>query len=157
MYKRILIAVDGSQTSNKALTAALQLARDASGQVRLIHVVDDLAYISGYEAYGACSAELIDIAQKVGSKILDDSLAIAKAAGVQADQMLFEKFGEPLGDTVADAAKRWNADLIVVGTHGRRGIGRMFLGSGAEQIIRLAPIHVLVVRSLDDEGHSAVS
>jgi nucleotide-binding universal stress UspA family protein len=157
MYKRILIAVDGSQTSNKALTAALQLARDASGQVRLIHVVDDLAYISGYEAYGAYSAELIDIAQKVGSKILDDALAIAKAAGVQADQMLFEKFGEPLGDTVADAAKRWNADLIVVGTHGRRGIGRMFLGSGAEQIIRLAPIHVLVVRSLDDEGHSAVS
>jgi nucleotide-binding universal stress UspA family protein len=157
MYKRILIPVDGSQTSNKALTAALQLARDAGGQVRLIHLVDDLAYISGYEAYGAYSAELIDIAQKVGFKILDDALAIAKAAGVPADQMLLEKFGEPLGDTVADAAKRWNADLIVVGTHGRRGIGRMFLGSGAEQIIRLAPIHVLVVRSQDDEGHSAVS
>jgi nucleotide-binding universal stress UspA family protein len=152
MYKRILIPVDGSQTSNKALTAALQLARDASGQVRLIHLVDDLVYISGYEAYGAYSAELIDIAQKVGFKILDDALAIAKAAGVQADQMLFEKFGEPLGDTVADAAKRWNADLIVVGTY-----GRMFLGSGAEQIIRLAPIHVLVVRSHDDEGHGAAS
>jgi nucleotide-binding universal stress UspA family protein len=157
MYKRILVPVDGSQTSNKALTAALQLARDASGQVRLMHLVDDLAYISGYEAYGAYSAELIAIAQKVGQKILDDALAIAKAAGVQADQMLFEKLGAHLGETVADASKRWNADLIVVGTHGRRGVGRMFLGSGAEQIIRLAPVHVLVVRSQDDEGHHAPS
>lgn len=152
MYKRILIPVDGSHTSNKALTAALQLARDASAQVRLIHVVDELAYLSGYEAYAAYSAELIEVAQKVGKKILDDAMAIAQAAGVEADQMLFEKFGEHLGETVADAAKHWNADLIVVGTHGRRGIGRMFLGSGAEQIIRLAPMHVLVVRSQDGEG-----
>jgi nucleotide-binding universal stress UspA family protein len=157
MYKRILIPVDGSSTSNKALTAALQLARDASAQVRLIHVVDELAYLSGYEAYAAYSAELIEVAQKVSKKILDDSMAITQAAGVEADQMLFEKFGEHLGETVADAAKLWNADLIVVGTHGRRGIGRMFLGSGAEQIIRLAPVHVLVVRSEDSEGSSKVA
>jgi nucleotide-binding universal stress UspA family protein len=157
MYKRILIPVDGSQTSSKALTAALQLARDANGQVRLVHMVDDLAYIGGYEAYGAYSAQLMEIAQKVGNQILDGALAVARAAGVQADQMLFDKFGAQLGETVADASKRWNADLIVVGTHGRRGIGRMFLGSGAEQIIRLAPVHVLVVRSLDDEGHHAPS
>jgi nucleotide-binding universal stress UspA family protein len=157
MYKRILIPVDGSQTSSKALTAALQLARDASGQVRLVHMVDDLAYIGGYEAYGAYSAQLMEIAQKVGNQILDGALAVAKATGVQADQMLFDKFGAQLGETVADASKLWNADLIVVGTHGRRGIGRMFLGSGAEQIIRLAPVHVLVVRSQDDEGHQATS
>ncbi len=69
-----------------------------------------------------------------------------EAAGVEADNMLFDNFGERLGDAVADAAKRWNADLVVVGTHGRRGIGRVFLGSGAEQIIRLAPVPVLVVR-----------
>lgn len=157
MYKRILIPVDGSHTSNKALTAALQLARDASAQVRLIHVVDELAYLSGYEAYAAYSAELIEVAQKVGKKILDDAMAIAQAAGVEADQVLFEKFGEHLGETVADAAKRWNADLIVVGTHGRRGIGRMFLGSGAEQIIRLAPVHILVVRSQDGEDSKTVA
>jgi nucleotide-binding universal stress UspA family protein len=157
MYKRIFIPVDGSQTSNKALTAALQLAKDAGAQVRLIHVVDELAYLSGYEAYASYSAELIEIAQKVGNKILEDAMAMAKAAGVEADQTLFEKYGEHLGDTVADAAKRWNADLIVVGTHGRRGMGRMFLGSGAEQIIRLAPVHVLVVRSQENESSETVS
>jgi nucleotide-binding universal stress UspA family protein len=149
MYKRILIPVDGSPTSNSALKSALHLAKDASGQVRLIHVVDELAYLTGYEAYGAYSVDLIDIAQKIGKKILDDAMAIAKAAGVQADQMLIEKYGEHLGETIADAARSWNADLIVVGTHGRRGVGRVFLGSGAEQIIRLAPIPVLVIRSIE--------
>jgi nucleotide-binding universal stress UspA family protein len=157
MYKRILVPVDGSHTSNKALTAALQLARDVDGQVRLIHVVDELVYLRGYEAYVAYSAELIKVAQQVGNKILDDAMAIVKAAGVQADQMLIENFGDHLGETVADAAKRWNADLIVVGTHGRRGVGRLFLGSGAEQIIRLAPIPVLVVRSQDGESSQTAS
>jgi nucleotide-binding universal stress UspA family protein len=153
VYKRILIPVDGSQTSTRALTAALQLARDSGGRVRLIHVVDELAYFSGYDAYGGYSAELIRIAQENGAKILDDAMAIAKSAGVEADKFLFEKFGERLGETVADEAKSWNADLVVVGTHGRRGVGRMFLGSGAEQIIRLAPTPVLVVRS--QEGNTS--
>jgi nucleotide-binding universal stress UspA family protein len=150
MYKRILVAIDGSPTSNMALTAALQMARDSDGQVRLIHVVDELAFFSGLDAYSGYSVELIRIAQENGNKILEDGMAIARSAGVAADNMLFERYGDSLGDTVADEAKRWNADLIVVGTHGRRGVGRMFLGSGAEQIIRLAPIPVLVVRSQEN-------
>ncbi len=56
---------------------------------------------------------------------------------------------------VADAAKEWNADLIVVGTHGRRGVGRALMGSGAEQIIRLAPVPVLVVRLGEGSGSKA--
>jgi nucleotide-binding universal stress UspA family protein len=151
MYKRILIPVDGSPTSNRALTAALQMARDSDGQVRLIHVVDELVFFSGMDAYSGNSAELIRIAQDMGNKILEDGMAIARSAGVAADNMLFEKYGESLGETIANEARRWNADLIVVGTHGRRGVGRLLLGSGAEQIIRLAPTHVLVVRSQDDD------
>ena len=146
MYKRILVPVDGSPTSNRALTTALQVARDAGGRVRLVHVVDELAYLSGFDQFGGYSGELIKAMQENGAKVLNDAMAIAQAAGVEADNMLFDNFGERLGESVADAAKRWNADLVVVGTHGRRGIGRVFLGSGAEQIIRLAPVHVLVVR-----------
>ena len=89
--------------------------------------------------------------REAGSKILADALAIAQAAGVEVDTMLFDKLGGRLGETVADAAKLWNADLIVVGAHGRHGLGRSFIGSGAEQIIRLAPVHVLVVRDTDPE------
>ena len=61
--------------------------------------------------------------------------------------MLYDNFGEHLADVVSEAAKLWNADLIVVGTHGRRGIGRVLMGSGAEQIIRMAPVPVLVIRA----------
>lgn len=146
MYKRILVPIDGSETSNKALVAALQLARQGGGRVRLIHAVEELAYLSGFDQYGGYSGDLVRIMRENAAKILGDGTAIAKSAGVEADNMLYDKFGERLGEVVADAAKSWNADLIVVGTHGRRGVGRMLMGSGAEQVIRLAPVPVLVIR-----------
>lgn len=77
-------------------------------------------------------------------QILDD--AMATAAGVGADTVLVE--------AVAEAARPWKADLVVVGTQGRRGVGRMLLGSGAEQLIRRAPVPVLVIRS-ETESQSA--
>ncbi len=153
MYQRILVPVDGSETSNKALVAALQLARVTGGRVRLIHVVEELAYLSGYEEYGGYSVELIKVMRETGTKVLNDGMAIAQAADVEADNLLYDNFGGRLAEVVADAAKQWNADLIVVGTHGRHGIGRMLLGSGAEQILRLAPVPVLVIRS--GEGSSS--
>lgn len=149
MYKRILVPVDGSETSNKALVAALQLAREGGGSVRLAHVLEDLTYLAGYEQFGGYSGDLLGIMREAGNRILHDGLDIAKAAGVQADSMLFAKLGERLPEVIAGAAREWNADLIVLGTHGRRGVGRALLGSGAEQIIRQAPVPVLVVRSAE--------
>lgn len=155
MYKRILIPVDGSETANKALVAALQIARDSGGRVRIIHVIEEMAYLTGYEQYGGYSGELISAMRETGNKVLNDAMAIAQAAGVEADNLLFDNFGERLGEVVANTAKQWDADLIVVGTHGRRGIGRMLLGSGAEQILRLAPVPVLVIRSGEDSSSKA--
>lgn len=149
MFKRILVPVDGSPTANKALVAALQIARDGGARVVLVHVVEELAFVDGYDMYGGHSGELLRVMREAGEKLLDEALAIAQAAGVEADKMLFDKFGERLGEVVADAARQWRADLIVVGTHGRRGLARVFLGSGAEQIIRLVPVPVLVIRSTD--------
>jgi nucleotide-binding universal stress UspA family protein len=146
MYQRILVPVDGSATSSQALAAAIGLAQSFKARLRLVHVVDETAYLSGYDQFGGYSGELIRAMKESGAKVLADAMAQARAAGVEADDMLFDKFGERLGDTVAQAAKLWNADLIVVGTHGRRGLGRVVMGSGAEQIIRQAPVHVLVVR-----------
>lgn len=142
MFKRILVPVDGSATSSKALTAALQLARESGGRVRVTHSLDELAYLSGFEYSG----EVIKVARENAAKVLDDAMAIAKASGVPADQQLVDQPGQRLGQTVSDAALAWEADLIVVGTHGRRGIGRVLMGSGAEQVIRAAPVPVLVIR-----------
>lgn len=147
MYQRILVPVDGSDTANKALVAALQMARESGGRVRLVHVIDALAYLTGYEQNGAYSGELIAALRGAGLKVLDDALAIAQAAGVEADSELRDGLGERLGDTVSQAADAWKADLVVVGTHGRRGLGRLLLGSGAEQILRMARTPVLVIRA----------
>ena len=149
MYRRIMVSVDGSATSNKALVAATEMASYPGGRavLRLIHVLDEMAYFTGFDPYGGQSGELIKIMRETGEKILRDALAIVQAAGIDADTVLIDKFGERLGETVAAEAQGWKADLIVVGTHGRRRVGRMFLGSGAEQIIRLAPVPVLVIRT----------
>lgn len=147
MYRRILVALDGSETSMRALTASLNLARQGGGRVRLVHVVEELAYLGGFDPYGASSGDLIKVIRENGAKVLATGLAAAGSAGVEADTVLYDNFGERLPEAMADAAKQWKADLIVVGTHGRRGIGRVLMGSGAEQIIRLSPVPVLVIRS----------
>lgn len=142
-FQRILVPIDGSETSNKALVAALQIARDDGGQVRLAFALDEMAFISGYEYSG----NLIEIARQGAAKTLGDGLAIARAAGVPSDTRLIDAPGRRLGETIADEARAWKADLVVVGTHGRRGMSRVLLGSGAEQIIRMAPTPVLVIRA----------
>jgi nucleotide-binding universal stress UspA family protein len=139
MYRRILVAVDGSDTSNKALVAALQLARDRDAQVLLLHCIDELLLLAeGGLGLGSGSER--------GRRVLEDAEAIAKAAGARVETRLADMPAQRLGETVSDHAKDWKADLIVIGSHGRRGVGRLLLGSGAEQILRLAPVPVLCVR-----------
>jgi nucleotide-binding universal stress UspA family protein len=145
MYQRILVPDDGSPTARKALDSAIALAKESNGQIRLFHLLEELPYL-GYELYGNYNAELMESLRTASNTILADGMAHIESAGVSADTVLVDKFGELLGDATAKAAAEWGADLIVVGTHGRRGVGRLFLGSGAEQIIRLAPVPVLVVR-----------
>ena len=143
MYKRILVPVDGSETSNRAVVAALQMARENGGRVRLVHALDELAYLSGYEY----SADLLKAARDEGNNVLEGARSMAQSAGVPADAKLVETAGRRLGELVAEEARSWEADLVVVGTHGRRGMSRILLGSGAEQVLRLAPVPVLAVRT----------
>lgn len=142
MFKRILVPVDGSPTSSKALDLALQLAREGDASIRLVHSFDELAYLTGFEVL----PQLLEEARRYAGEVLDDGLKLAVNQRVPADARLLEAPGRRLGELVAEAATAFRADLIVVGTHGRHGIGRMALGSGAEQVIRNAPVPVLAVR-----------
>ena len=150
MYKRILVPVDGSETSNRALVAALQMARETDGRVRLLHALDELAYLSSFEYSG----QVLEAARKGGAKALEDAMAIATASGVPSDHKMVEVSGQRLGEVVAQEARDWGADLIVIGTHGRRGVSRVLLGSGAEQVLRLAPVPVLAVRTPEEPAAS---
>lgn len=141
-YKRILIPIDGSPTSNKALVAALELGRENGARVRVMHALDELALVSGFEYSG----ELMKAAREQGQKALDDALAIVRYSGVEGDTHLMETPGKRLGEAVAEESSAWDADLVVVGTHGRRGLSRVLLGSGAESVLRLATVPVLVIR-----------
>lgn len=145
VFKKILVPVDGSSTSNQALDLALRLAKDDQASVRLLHCLDELAFLDAYEY----SRELIQQARQAAQKILQDALATAQKTGVKADTLLLERAGQRLGHSVADACGDWGADLVVVGSHGRRGIGRLLLGSGSEQILRTSPVPVLLVRGFD--------
>ena len=148
MFKRIFVPVDGSPTSNKALVAALNLARDCGASVRLLHCLDQLVYMGAYDY----NAELLAVVREDAGRVLADALAICEAAGIETDTVLVDDPGQRLGVSVSEEAKKWGADLIVVGTHGRRGIGRLLLGSGAEEILRMAPVPVLTVRGEDEKS-----
>lgn len=143
MYKRILVPFDGSDTSRKALDSAIQLARESGGRLRIIHSLDELRYVSPYDY----TVEVLETARSGANAALAEALRLASAADVAAETAMLEGVDLRLGEIVADDARAWHADLVVVGTHGRRGVGRVLLGSGAEQIIRLAPVPVLAVRS----------
>ena len=157
MYRRILIAVDGSKTSNKALIAAVEMAGYSGGRsvIRLIHVLDEMAYFTGLDPYAGQTYSAVHAMRQAGEKILAEGLAICLSAGVNADTMLVDQLGARLAESVANIAKDWDASLVVVGTHGRKGIGRMLMGSGAEQIIRLSTCPVLVIRG--EEGTSVAA
>ena len=146
MFQRILVPVDGSEASNEALQTAISMAAQGAGQLRLVHVLDHTTYLTGYDPLGGSSGQLFGAVRDSGLDVLQQGTSLAQARGLQVDATLVERLGSRLGDAVAEEATACGADLIVLGTHGRSGPSRLLLGSGAEQIIRLAPVPVLVVR-----------
>jgi nucleotide-binding universal stress UspA family protein len=150
MYQRILVPVDGSPTSERGLDEALQLARLTGGSIRLLHVVDELSVAMGSTAgFMPAAPDTFTLLRDGGSQILASAQARAEAAGVAVDTVLDESLGGRISDLVVAQAQRWPADLIVIGTHGRRGVGRLLMGSDAEQILRQAPVPVLLVRAAE--------
>ena len=147
MYQRILVPVDGSSTSTRGLDEAIKLAKLTGASLRLIHVVDPLTFATGFELYGAYAGNVIPLMKEAGEKILEQARTLVAASGVKVDTLLFDSLATRVSDTVVEQAKAWDADLIVIGTHGRRGVKRLMLGSDAEQIVRMAPVPVLLVRA----------
>lgn len=147
MYQRILVPVDGSPTSNAGLAEAIKLAKLTGAQLRLLHVVDELPFALGAEGGSAVAAEVLALGRQAGERILQDARTQVRDAGIAVDTVLSDAIGGRISEFVAEQARLWDADLIVVGTHGRRGVGRWLLGSDAELILRTAPVAVLLVRA----------
>jgi nucleotide-binding universal stress UspA family protein len=146
MYSRILVAIDGSDTSNRALKEAIQIAKSEHSTLKLFHVVD---LTGAYTAVGAPYAvEYRTALEQAGHKVVADCSTTVREAGIgfEAASAVLELPGQHIAEAIEQEAKRWPADLIVIGTHGRRGVSRWFLGSVAEGVTRIASKPVLLIR-----------
>jgi nucleotide-binding universal stress UspA family protein len=145
MYKRILVPTDGSDTANAGLREALELVKEQGAQLRIVHVVDELMVVSP-ELYGSVYDRISEELRDAGRAVLDRAQSLARDAGIAAETQLIEAMGGPAGERVVKAAADWPADLIVCGTHGRRGLRRIVLGSDAEYIVRHSTVPILLIR-----------
>jgi nucleotide-binding universal stress UspA family protein len=144
MYQRIVVPVDGSDTSRKALQEAIKLAQMFRARLKLVHVVENARV---FDAEGMVDyAALREVATKGGEMILSRAKEMAEQAGVATETALLEAGGDRNENVIVSDARQWLAELIVIGTHGRSGISRLLFGSVAEGVVRGATMPVLLIR-----------
>ena len=153
MYKRILVPIDGSPTSIRGLDEAIALAKLCGASLRLVHVLDRVPMPAG-ETY---TVDVFGLLREAGERIVQQAKARAAAAGLDVSTFLSEMLPGRVCDVVVEQAKEFGADLIVLGTHGRRGVSRLLVGSDAEQIVRVAPVPVLLVRAAEGSAPAAAA
>ncbi|VTU36341.1 Putative universal stress protein [Variovorax sp. PBS-H4] len=151
MYQRILVPLDGSATAQRGLEEAIRLATLTQGRLRVIHVIDELSFALAMDAYAGHAGDWLSVLREDGQRLLAQAKAAANAAGVEADTVLYDRRSGRVHELVTGETAKWPADLIVLGTHGRRGAGRVIMGSSAEHILRTAPVPVLLVRAPETE------
>ncbi len=142
MYKRILVPVDGSKTSDAALKEAVELARDQGAKLRIVYAIDEASIVAGSEYGDMLGAEKSQIDS--GKRILEKANAIFPEAETRLLET--ERIGQGISEVIVQDAKAWGADLIVAGTHGRTGLRHLLMGSVAEGIVRISKVPVLLVR-----------
>jgi len=146
MYQRILVPVDGSATASRGLAEAIALAKTLKAGIRLIHIVIGVPTL--YPPLSAPAVQtLLDLLRSSGESILHEATRTVRAAGVTVDSRMVEAFGAEAGERIIEQASAWPADLIVCGTHGRRGVRRILMGSDAEYILRHSSVPVLMIRA----------
>lgn len=157
MYHRILVPIDGSPTSDRGVDEATRLALVTGGRIKLMHVLDEITMTAELAAYAGNMGDWMEELRQDARKLVDRSAASVRGRGVDVTTFVQDSFAGPLHEPVTAEALAWKADLIVLGTHGRRGLMRLYLGSGAESILRFSPVPVLLVRHAETAAvHAAV-
>jgi nucleotide-binding universal stress UspA family protein len=146
VFKAILVAVDESPQAAAALDLAIGLAKTLGAALTLVHAIDPAAIASAADDAAAASAMEIELEelQTAGLQLVEAASAKARAAGISAATVVRD--GTP-STVILDTARRTDSDLIVIGTHGRHGVARFFVGSCAEAVLRESPVPVLIKRS----------
>lgn len=153
MYEKIMVAVDGSPTSLRGLDEAIKVAKAMRGRLMLVHVVNELVIQAEYVPTVYYEPILLSL-RDAGAKVLEQAMGVARRAGVSCEQQLIETLAARAADEIVKQAQEWSADLIVLGTHGRRGLKRLAMGSDAELVLRQSPVPVLMVRDQPEGSYA---
>ncbi|BDB29368.1 universal stress protein (plasmid) [Cupriavidus sp. P-10] len=142
-----MLAVDGSRSSDLALSQAIAIGRATNAEVKVLYVVDDSDIYFGTGSFDP--HELVRKLVSHGRKALDAATARLNEAGIRCNAQLDEEPVAPgrISTTIVNEANTWNADMIVLGTHGRRGVRRVLMGSVSEGVLAQTTKPVLLVRS----------
>jgi nucleotide-binding universal stress UspA family protein len=138
------VALDEICVSGCALAEAMKLAVDQHAALKLVHVVDLHDLYAGAEDIRHALKTEQECCRR-GREILEEGRRRAAEAGLQVETALMTAEGQTVADVLVEAGCKWGADLIVTGSHGRRGITRLLLGSVVECLGRVSPMSVLVV------------
>ncbi len=146
-FTKILVPVDFSECSRKAIEYAVQFARQFHAEIALLHVVHVNYYAANSEYTTFDYPELIEETRRTGERELGNlASSLPKTYPIKT----LIRTGHP-GSVIVDAAKKRGMDLIIISTHGHTGFKRVFLGSTAEYVLRYAPCPVLIVRQHERE------
>lgn len=145
MFKHILVPVDGSETSMKAVAKAAGLAKVFGSAVTALYVIDPYPFtgVGADFAYG--QAQYLSAATAEANSALDAAKAAILQAGVTTVNTMVGE-GHAVHDGIQRAVESTGADLVVIGSHGRRGLERLVLGSVTQKVLGIARVPVLVVR-----------
>jgi nucleotide-binding universal stress UspA family protein len=138
MYETILVPTDGSDQSDAAVDHAVELARHHGSEIHVLYVAD-----SNRDSLTMQGGEVVDALEQEGDQIVSEALDRADAGTDIVSEVLT---GDPV-ETILDYADSIDADLVVMGTAGRRGLDRYLLGSTTERVVRLSPVPVLALRN----------
>lgn len=146
MYRRILVPLDLGAASQRGLQEALKLARAFDASLVLLHVIETYPLVM--DMSGTVVIEQIaGLLRASGRELLERAHADARAAGLASETWLEDAATARVAEVIVEQARQRRCDLIVMGTHGRRGVERALLGSDAERVLRNAPCAVLLVRA----------
>ncbi|GAB3252782.1 universal stress protein [Chitinimonas naiadis] len=145
MYPRILVPTDGSATARQGMVEACQLAHELKAEIQFIYIVDTRLVYADFTGATYCS-DVVKALCEAGEAILEDAKAYAAKIGVTAWAKTVEAPASSVGDIILSEANAWPAALIVMGTHGRRGLAHLTMGSDAETVLHQAKVPVLLVR-----------
>ncbi|KAG8152510.1 universal stress protein [Burkholderia catarinensis] len=146
MYARIFAALDGSRGARLALDEAILLARDSGGLIVAVCVVSDAPRPTDVDSGSIDWRDPSGLGADKALIAVADAETAFRLSGVRGVARTIDAYGENISSVLLRAAAECDADLIVMGTHGRRGVRRALLGSVAESLLRTADRPVLVVR-----------